>query len=79
MPTLLVPSWAHGKSANGARGHGIIVLFMGLHVLSVLNAAVFGVVHIEPGDNGTRTEGLRDSESMGKGIEPEDVEEDHLD
>ena len=58
VATLEVASGAKGESADSARSHGVVVFFVGLDILSILNAAMLVVVNDESGDDGLRTQSL---------------------
>jgi hypothetical protein len=49
-----------------------------LHVLAILNAAVFVVVDAKASNDGSRAEGLRDAEPVRKSVQPKNVEKNHL-
>jgi hypothetical protein len=70
IASLLVAGRLEGEGADGASDHCIVVLCMGLHVLTILNATVFVVVDSEPGDDCAGAERLGDAQLMGESVEP---------
>jgi hypothetical protein len=41
---------------------------------SMFNSTMFGAINVEASDDRSRAKGLRHTEPMGEGIEPEDVQ-----
>ena len=78
MPTLEIPGRAESESSDGTSLHGVVVFFVSLDVLAVLGATVLGVVDTKASDDGAWAERLGDAEAMGKSVEPENIEENHL-
>ncbi len=78
VPTLLIAGGAESESADGTSLHGVVVFFMSLDILSVLDTTVLGVVDTKASDDGAWAERLGDAEAMGKSVEPENIEENHL-
>jgi hypothetical protein len=64
IPTLLVPSGTKGECANDTWRHGVNVLLVRLDILSIFNATMFDVVHVETSDNCAGTEGLGNSQPV---------------
>ncbi len=68
VAALEVSSGTKGESADGSGRHGVIMFFVRLDVLAIFDATMFVVVDGLPGDNGPRTEGLRNTKFVGKSI-----------
>jgi hypothetical protein len=76
---LLVASGTKGECANGTWRHGVNLLLVRLDILSIFNATMFDVVHVETSDDCAGTEGLGNSQPVREGIDPIDAEEYHFD
>jgi hypothetical protein len=55
------------------------VLLVSLDVLPKCNSTVFGIVYVKTSDDRAGAEHLRDTEPVGKCIEPKNAEENHFD
>jgi hypothetical protein len=71
--TLGIASGAECECANSAWCHRVIVFLVCLNALAIFNSTMFGAINVKASDDRARTEGLRHTEPMGEGIEPEDV------
>jgi len=60
--------WAEGKGGDGARGHGIVGLLMGVDISAKRKVAVLGVVKDLAGEKDAGTEGAMDAILWGEGI-----------
>ena len=78
MPALLITCRTMGKITDGTRGHRVVVFPMGLYVLSIFSFAVFLGINHQASHNGARAEGLRNAESVRKGVQPENIKEYHF-
>jgi hypothetical protein len=73
VASLLVPSWTECEGTDGAGSHGVVMFFVGLHVLAESDAAVFGVVDDKADNNGARTESCGNTEPVREGIQLENT------
>ena len=78
VATLEVPSGTESESADGSGRHRVIVFLVRLDVLAIFDAAMLVVIDGLPGNDGPGTECLGNAEFVGKSIQPENVEENHL-
>jgi hypothetical protein len=78
VATLEVPSGTEGESGNSSERHRVIVFLVRLDVLAIFDAAMLVVIDGLPGNDGPGTECLGNAEFVRKSIQPENVEENHL-
>jgi hypothetical protein len=78
ITSLLVSGGTKGEGTDGPWGHGIVMLFMRLDILSIFDAAVFIVVDAESSDDRPGTQGLRDAEPVWKCLDPKNTEKNHF-
>ncbi len=80
MSTLGIASGTKCEGAHGAWFlHGVVMFLLSLDALATFNSTVFGAVDVWASDDGSRTEGLGDTEPMRECVEPENVEKNDFD
>jgi hypothetical protein len=73
VSALGIASGSECECANSAWCHGVIAFLVCLNALATFNLTMFGAINVKASDDCSRAEGLRCTEPMGEGIEPEDV------